>query len=322
MTRILVYPERLTDVGRRFISDGEHIAQIGQGLSGAVGGLDWESRARIGMEDDFAAARARAEGLGQQLISHGQRLIEIAERFERADNEAAQDVATIPWENLGAGAPPVVTPKDSSDLDSIISQAELLGIAPVVATGLGRGLDIWELARTEFRADLRTYGRLLNALVGNKHAGFVGRMESLTNFIHVRDARKVRLPKWTVVDAGLEFVAGGDYSWRGAAIAGVTAIATQALLYLVPGMGTVMAGIAFIQLSGHLTMWGLDAIGKKEWAERGRKFLDTIDLNRYIREGAELIVDGGIEAVSAISRIWQQPAVSRISRLGTFAFGT
>jgi len=90
-------------------------------------------------------------------------------------------------------------------------------------------------------------------------------------------------------------------------------------------MGTVMAGIAFIQLSGHLAMWGLDAIGKKEWAERGRKFLDTIDtidLNRYIREGAELIVDGGIEAVSAISRIWQQPAVSRISRLGTFAFGT
>ncbi len=100
MTRILVYPERLTDVGRRFISDGEHIAQIGQGLSGAVGGLDWESRARIGMEDDFAAARARAEGLGQQLISHGQRLIEIAERFERADNEAAQDAAAIPWTYL------------------------------------------------------------------------------------------------------------------------------------------------------------------------------------------------------------------------------
>jgi len=100
MTRILVYPERLTDVGRRFISDGEYIAQIGQGLSGAVGGLDWESRARIGMEDDFAAARARAEGLGQQLIGHGQRLIEIAERFERADNEAAQNAATIPWTNL------------------------------------------------------------------------------------------------------------------------------------------------------------------------------------------------------------------------------
>lgn len=100
MTRILVYPEQLMGVGRQMMSTGETIIQIGRRLSGAVNTLDWESRARIGMEGDFAAARARAEELGQRLIGHGRRMIHIAERFERADGESAQDLAGIPWRNL------------------------------------------------------------------------------------------------------------------------------------------------------------------------------------------------------------------------------
>jgi len=91
---------QVADVGRRLISDGQRIAQIGQWLSAAVGRLDWESRARIGMEDDFAAARSRAEALGQQLVGHGERLIRIAETFDRADTESVRDLSAIPWADL------------------------------------------------------------------------------------------------------------------------------------------------------------------------------------------------------------------------------
>ena len=97
MTRVLVCPERLTDVGQRLISEGEYLVGMGQWLSGAVSRLDWESRVRIGMEDDFAVARGRAESLGRRLIAHGRRLIEVGERFERADSESANGVTIIPW---------------------------------------------------------------------------------------------------------------------------------------------------------------------------------------------------------------------------------
>jgi hypothetical protein len=83
-----------------------------------------------------------------------------------------------------------------------------------------------------------------------------------------------------------------------------------------------MAASAAIQLGGNLAMWGLDAIGKEEWANRGRQLLSAIDLNRYIRRGSEFVVDGAIEASSALSEVWTAPEVTEIRNLGSLAFAS
>lgn len=92
---IRIDTHQTANVGRLFISEGAAIVRIGQRLAAAAARLDWESRARTGMDGDFAAARPRAEELGQRLIGHGRRLVEIAERFERAD--ADNQGCGIPW---------------------------------------------------------------------------------------------------------------------------------------------------------------------------------------------------------------------------------
>jgi hypothetical protein len=102
--RIRIDPSHVVAIGRRLVSEAEQIAAIGRRLSGVVNGLDWESRTRIGMEDDFALARSRAEVLGRQLTGHGERLIHIAELFEQADSESAQGLDAIPWAGLTPAA--------------------------------------------------------------------------------------------------------------------------------------------------------------------------------------------------------------------------
>ena len=53
------------------------------------------------MEESFTAARLGAERLREQLNSLGLRLLQIAETFERVDEEAVRDVGAIPWPFAG-----------------------------------------------------------------------------------------------------------------------------------------------------------------------------------------------------------------------------
>jgi len=98
--RILINTSQVADIGRRLVSDGQRLIQVGRRLSAAVGGLDWESRARVGMGDDLAAACSQAEALGQRLVGLGERLVRIADTFEQADTESVRSLSAVPWDYL------------------------------------------------------------------------------------------------------------------------------------------------------------------------------------------------------------------------------
>ena len=315
MTRILVYPERLTDVGRRFISDGEHIAQIGQRLSGAVSRLDWESRARIGMEDDFAAARARAEGLGQQLIGHGQRLIKIAERFERADNEAAQDVAMIPWDRLlpvpSPSSHPWVLPRVYSELYDALSGFWLFGRTPLrtVAAGIGRLLN-W----TPIKGNVGRASRLVALL----RIGVVDHRTRLyRNYL-----RPLEPSAFLLVGAALDYLSHSERGFRPA----VVALGTQGVEYLLaslnPYVAAALIGNGLIQAGGAALIWWSQHLAtsvaevNQELAaelaastERVVEGVAHIDLENVARDVVETAYDTVLApTVEAVEDLWKQPS--------------
>ncbi len=154
MTRIRINTGQVNDAGRRMASEAAFIADTGRRLTQLIDGLDWEGRQRLEMEHKFAAVRPRAEALSRQADDLARRLMRIAAAFEKADNEAAQELSGLPWMDflrageMGAGA------GEMADLGGAISAA-----AGFLAPGFGVLATEWLPERTELGRDLGFLGR-------------------------------------------------------------------------------------------------------------------------------------------------------------------
>lgn len=103
MTRIRIDTDHTHDTARCLISEGDHLAEIGERLDRALQRLyaaGWEGESRARMEAQLADVRPRAHALARELAAHGQRLARIADAFERADNETSRELGGISWSVL------------------------------------------------------------------------------------------------------------------------------------------------------------------------------------------------------------------------------
>ncbi|MDQ7030515.1 MAG: hypothetical protein Q9O62_12425 [Ardenticatenia bacterium] len=178
----------------------------------------------------------------------------------------------------------------------------------IAFSSLQAGWSILATTKGDVRRDLRTYGQIINAVTGNSRGGWVKRMGRIADIIPARDARKAyfgmspeTMKRFTsgslgvLVDTGIEFAAGEDYSTRGLVVAGTVALGTAMLTRAVPGVGTALLVNDLVQVAGNTTVMMLDATGQKELARKTEKVLEAIDTNRHIRQGAEFVVDKSAE---------------------------
>ena len=325
MVRILVTPEQLFDLSRQMNLSAAQLRDLEGQLARSISVLDWQTRRQANIEGQVQSARQHARYLADRAEAMARFLNGRAQAFQEADQGGSQNISRIS-ETFSSLFTPLMAPRVPADriksnlllgtLFSGLSVDAVFTRLPKTAETVTWTNDLIRLTRTEFRGGLRSIGRWLNTVTFSRHGGWVKRMESLTGIVPVRDARRIRLPEWftspttgTALDAGLDFIANKDYTWHGAAAAGLSAVGTTLLIQTVPGVGTILFFSSLIQVGGNLGMWGLDALGQKEWAERGRRFLELIDAHKYIYSAASSIVDG-------VTSPWNEPKTQRIMRLG------
>ena len=100
MTKIRIDTEYVREIGRRLVSQGDRVSEIGRELQRAIGGLDtgsWDGHSRARAEPMLSRVRPESARVADRLDDLGQRLTRVAEAFEEADDRSAAGVDTIPW---------------------------------------------------------------------------------------------------------------------------------------------------------------------------------------------------------------------------------
>lgn len=100
MTQIRIDTQHTRETGRRLISEGNRLAEIGHELQHAVGSLDtgaWDGRSRWRAEPLLNRVRPESARVAERLDNLGRQLARVAEAFEQADSQSAAGVGAIPW---------------------------------------------------------------------------------------------------------------------------------------------------------------------------------------------------------------------------------
>jgi WXG100 family type VII secretion target len=100
MVKIRIDTERVRDVGIRFSSESDHLRQINHELRQAIGSLDtgaWDGRSRADAEPLLDRVRPESLHVAKKFDDLGQKLLHVADMFERKDDTAAQNLERMPW---------------------------------------------------------------------------------------------------------------------------------------------------------------------------------------------------------------------------------
>lgn len=101
MSRILVNPDQLGQLGADLRQYASQLRSVSAQLGGALGRLDWMGGARAEVEGQAASARQQAGHLGELAEQMAQFLLARAELFRAADGQA---LGALPWSS-GTSAP-------------------------------------------------------------------------------------------------------------------------------------------------------------------------------------------------------------------------
>ena len=100
MTKIRIQTESVREAGQRFIAEGDHLAEIGQALQGAIGSLDtwaWDGVSRARAEPLLGRVRPESTAVAEELERLGRTLVRVADVFEQEDNTAAGNLEGLEW---------------------------------------------------------------------------------------------------------------------------------------------------------------------------------------------------------------------------------
>ncbi|MBG9774707.1 type VII secretion target [Brevibacillus laterosporus] len=99
MSRILVHPHLLQELGHEYKRAAQEWSEIEGRLHHAMESLTWEVRQQSQLEDNWRTVRALMEQLQAHSNDLAKRLVESAERFQQIDRESAERL-TITMEHI------------------------------------------------------------------------------------------------------------------------------------------------------------------------------------------------------------------------------
>ncbi|QDX94541.1 ESX-1 secretion-associated protein [Brevibacillus laterosporus] len=95
MSRILVHPHLLQELGNEYKRAAQEWSEIEGRLHHAMESLAWEVRQQSHLEDNWRAARVLMGQLQEHSSDIAKRLIESAERFQQVDRESAERLSLM-----------------------------------------------------------------------------------------------------------------------------------------------------------------------------------------------------------------------------------
>lgn len=107
MPKIRIETERVREVARRLMAQGDRIEEMGQELRSAVGSLDtrsWDGVSRARAEGLLGRVGGESARVAGGLGTLGRLLMRVADRFEEEDQTAARNLVGMPWVDWEAGA--------------------------------------------------------------------------------------------------------------------------------------------------------------------------------------------------------------------------
>ncbi len=93
--RILITPERLSELAGQFQQISAGLMDVGNRCQGALASLDWEARQRASVEEEVDRALRMATALAQRALEQSAFLESAASRFEEADRNGVVAVAAV-----------------------------------------------------------------------------------------------------------------------------------------------------------------------------------------------------------------------------------
>lgn len=100
MTKIRIDTEHAREVARRLMVEGEHMAEMGRELGGAISGLNtgaWDGQSRYRAEPMLNRVQPESRRVAEGLDTLGRKLLHVAETFEVEDNTAARALEGMGW---------------------------------------------------------------------------------------------------------------------------------------------------------------------------------------------------------------------------------
>jgi len=93
--RILVNPDQLRALSAQLQQVAGDLQGVESRVGGALGGLDWEARQKVGVEGQVAHARSQARSLAARAEEMGRYLAGKAQAFEEADGQGVGGVGQV-----------------------------------------------------------------------------------------------------------------------------------------------------------------------------------------------------------------------------------
>ncbi len=138
--RITVDPERLRALAQQLRAAGDNLGATSQRAGNALGGMDFESRQKVGMDAQASQARAKASALATNADTLAQYLERKADAFEEADRGGAPSGGAAirnlarNWQNATLTViPPVSQAQPHLNLGAIGAALPLLAATTVPA---------------------------------------------------------------------------------------------------------------------------------------------------------------------------------------------
>lgn len=231
---------------------------------------------------------------------------------------------------------PVPTPSPTASQSKAVSFAVLLPALAVIADNASSFKDVILSGRTPVRDTFKYVGRTINVVSGSR--GAVTQMEGIYNVVKpvIPDARQFKLPSGlagsALIDFPLEYMAHPeDYGLHGAGVA-ATKIGIDYVIAATPVGAAVLWANSAVKFGGSVTIWGVSETAKwistdpmmdqlvADQADKTRKALEKLDINKTTRNLATLLVDSELAKwqarVKTAKDLWQEPSVTNVAKLG------
>ena len=155
--------------------------------------------------------------------------------------------------------------------------------------------------------DFKSIGRFINQLVGNKRAGWVGRMDDLGHMLKSPLVQKLgKGLEGLSLFAGIGEDRAAGFSWEKAIITETAELVTTGLLrkglYAVPYVGQAMMIYDGALLLGNLAAGGLQSLGFEGAATSLQNFVDAVDVDQYIGKGYDWVYDKAAPVVQDVAQ--------------------
>jgi len=156
MGKIQIDTERVRETGRRLISEGDRLAEIGQELQRATGSLDtwaWDGRSRSRAEPLLNRVRPESARVKHQLEELGYKLVRVANIFEQEDNTAARNLGAI-LGNLAAILDPYSPAMPAARSSTLSTSEQIEKAAEMLRDVKGLTPEEWEELSVEERLEV------------------------------------------------------------------------------------------------------------------------------------------------------------------------